>query len=255
MMFKGARRDTREFLSKLIAGDVIMARRPGEAMKKWRELFHVTQAELAREMGVSPSVISDYESGRRKSPGTRFVRKWVSALLAIDEARGGRLIMELSRLERMRGDAILDMREFPRPISIREFCEAIRAEVVACRGEVDKPIYGYTLIDSIRAIESLSGWEFLQIFGYTSERALIFTGVKHGRSPMVAVRISMLKPGLVVMHGARPDELAIRLAELEKIPLAHVRELDLEGLVEALRGLYVRLAGIGPKGGGGPCPS
>jgi len=240
----GSIEDTKGFLSKLIAGDVIMAHRPGDAMKKWRELFHLTQAELAREMGVSPSVISDYESGRRKSPGTKFIRRWVSALLALDEARGGRLIMELSRLERMRGGAILDMREFPRPISVGEFCKAIKAELVACRGEEGRSIYGYTLIDSIRAIESLSGWEFLQIFGYTSERALVFTSVKHGRSPMVAVRVSMLKPGLVVMHGARPDELAVRLAELEKIPLAHVADLSIEELSEALRSLYARISGI-----------
>ncbi|OYT50696.1 transcriptional regulator, partial [Candidatus Bathyarchaeota archaeon ex4484_135] len=93
MVLRAPGEDTKGFLSKMIVGDVIMARKPGEAMKKWRELFHVTQAELAKKMGVSPSVISDYESGRRKSPGTKFIRKWVSALLAIDEARGGRLIM------------------------------------------------------------------------------------------------------------------------------------------------------------------
>jgi len=61
---------------------------------------------------------------------------------------------------------------------------------------------------------------------------------------MVAVRISMLKPGLVVMHGARPDDLAVRLAELEKIPLAYVKEVGFEELLGALRSLYARLAGI-----------
>ncbi|RLI11200.1 transcriptional regulator [Candidatus Bathyarchaeota archaeon] len=244
MEFRAPGRDVKEFLAKMIVGDVIMARRPPEAMRKWRELFHISQVELARKMGVSPSVISDYESGRRKRPGTRFIRRWVKALLAIDEARGGRLIMELSRLERLRSDAILDMRELPRPISVREFCQALGAEIVACEGEADKPIYGYTLIDSIKAIYTLSGWEFLQIFGHTSERALIFTGVKHGRSPMVAVRISMLKPRAVVMHGAKPDRLAIELAELERIPLAHVKGASLKELMEALSGLYARLAGV-----------
>jgi len=240
----GLERDVKDFLAKMIAGDVIMARRPGEAMKKWRELFHVSQVELAREMDVSPSVISDYEGGRRKSPGTRFVRRWVMALLSIDEARGGKLIMELSRLERLRGGAILDIRELPRPISIRDFCDAIRAEIVACEEEAHRSIYGYTLIDSIKAMYTLSGWEFLQIFGQTSERALIFTRVRHGRSPMVAIRISMLKPGAVIMHGARPDKLAIDLAELEKIPLAHIKGLRIREVQEALAELYTRLAGL-----------
>ncbi|HEW89856.1 MAG TPA: helix-turn-helix domain-containing protein [Candidatus Bathyarchaeota archaeon] len=237
-------RDVREFLAKMIVGDVIMARRPPEAMRKWRELFHVSQVELARVMGVSPSVISDYESGRRKRPGTRFIRRWVRALLSIDMARGGRLIMELSRLERLKSDAIIDIREFPRPISVGEFCGELGAEIVACGEGADKPIYGYTLIDSIKAIYTLSGWEFLQIFGHTSERALIFTGVKHGRSPMVAIRISMLKPRAVVMHGARPDRLAVELAELERIPLAYIRGASLKELMETLSGLYARLAGV-----------
>ncbi len=242
-------REIKDFLARMIAGDIIMARRPGDAMKKWRELFHVSQVELAREMGVSPSVISDYEGGRRKSPGTRFVRRWVMALLAIDEARGGKLIMELSRAERLRGGAILDIRELPKPITVREFCDAIGAEVVACPEEADRPIYGYTLIDSIKAIYTLSGWEFLQIFGQTSERALIFTRVRHGRSPMVAVRISMLKPRAVVMHGAKPDKLAVALAEMERIPLAYVKGAKVEALMRTLRELYARLAGIeGPKG-------
>ncbi len=245
----GPGRDVKEFLAKMIAGDVIMARRPGEAMKKWRELFRVSQVELAREMSVSPSVISDYEGGRRKSPGTRFVKRWVMALLSIDEARGGKLIMELSRLERLRGGAILDIREFPRPISIKEFCDAIRAEIVACREEADRRIYGYTLIDSIKAMYTLSGWEFLQIFGQTSERALIFTRVRHGRSPMVAIRISMLKPGAVVMHGAKPDKLAMDLAELEKIPLAHIRGVRIKEVLDALAALYARLAGFSPRQG------
>ena len=245
----GPGRDVKEFLAKMIAGDVIMARRPGEAMKKWRELFRVSQVELAREMSVSPSVISDYEGGRRKSPGTRFVKRWVMALLSIDEARGGKLIMELSRLERLRGGAILDIREFPRPISIKEFCDAIGAEIVACREEADRSIYGYTLIDSIKAMYTLSGWEFLQIFGQTSERALIFTRVRHGRSPMVAIRISMLKPGAVVMHGARPDKLAMDLAELEKIPLAHIRGVRIKEVLDALAALYARLAGFSPRQG------
>jgi len=237
-------REVREFLAKMIVGDVIMARRPPEAMRKWRELFHVSQVELARVMGVSPSVISDYESGRRKRPGTRFIRRWVRALLSIDMARGGRLIMELSRLERLRSDAIIDMRELPKPISVREFCDALGAEVVACEEGASKPIYGYTLIDSIKAIYTLSGWEFLQIFGHTSERALVFTGVRHGRSPMVAVRISMLKPRAVVMHGAKPDKLAIELAELERIPLAYLKNISLKKVLEALSSLYARLAGV-----------
>ena len=66
----------------------------------------------------------------------------------------------------------------------------------------------------------MSSMDYLKIYGWSSERALIFTGVKFGRSPMIAIRAHPLKPALVVYQ--RPehvDDLAIRLATLENLPL------------------------------------
>ena len=68
-------------------------------MKKWRELFAVSQASLGEKMLLSSSaVISDYESGRRKSPGAKFIRRFVWALLTIDEEKGSRFIREFAKL-------------------------------------------------------------------------------------------------------------------------------------------------------------
>ena len=64
--------DHEEFASH-IAGDVVVSENPGDAMRKWRERISVKQAILAREMGLSPSVLSDYESGRSASPGVGFI--------------------------------------------------------------------------------------------------------------------------------------------------------------------------------------
>ena len=78
---------------------------------------------------------------------------------------------------------------------------------------------------------------FYQIYGRTSERALIFTGVSTGRSPMVAVRISSLKPALVVLHGLKEvDKLAVKIAEKENIPLL-LTDLDISLLSEKLNRL------------------
>ena len=84
----------REVLARKMAGEIILSSGPGAAMRKWRELFAVSQNRLSEKMILSPSVISDYESGRRKSPGTHFVRRFIWALLAIDEERGGRFIQD-----------------------------------------------------------------------------------------------------------------------------------------------------------------
>jgi len=87
---------------------------------------------------------------------------------------------------------------------------------------VDVNIYGYTIIDSLKAILELLPDQFHKIYGRSTARALIFTGVSTGRSPMVAVRVSHLKPGAVILQGidsSEVDGVARRIAELERIPL------------------------------------
>tara|TARA_B100001245_G_scaffold89730_1_gene64796 strand:- start:1042 stop:1296 length:255 start_codon:yes stop_codon:yes gene_type:complete len=71
----------------------------------------------------------------------------------------------------------------------------------------------------------LSGIDFYKIFGATTERVLIFTRVGIGRSPLVAIRVSQLKPRMVILHG--PDEidkLAVDLADKDKIILGLTRD-------------------------------
>lgn len=228
----------REVLARRIAGEIILSNKPGATMRKWRELFAVSQIRLAEKMVLSPSVISDYESGRRKSPGTRFVRRFVWALLIIDEERGSRYIRELARLTSSPTTAILDLREFPIPIRVEHFCKAIMGEVVTCQEETNREVLGYTVVDSTRAVETFSGWEFLPIFGSTTERALVFTNVKEDRSPMLAVRISPLKPCIVVFHNTPPDELAMKLSEYDRIPLIYSSMPSVEYLIKSLRRLY-----------------
>ena len=62
--------------------------------------------------------------------------------------------------------------------------------------------------------------DFYRIFGTTTERVLIFTKVGMGRSPLVAIRVSQLKPRMVVLHGPKiVDPLAIELAQKDRIVL------------------------------------
>jgi putative transcriptional regulator len=189
-------------------------------------------------MVVSSSVISDYESGRRKSPGTKFVRRFVWALLKIDEERGGRFINEFAKLTGSPSNAIIDLREFPIPVRIEYMCRAIHGQIIVPTNNPVKEVNGYTVVDSQRVIETLSGSEFSQIFGTTTDRVLIFTHIENGNPPMLAVRMSSLKPRVVVFHGAQPDEYSIKLAEYDKIPLIYSSIPTLEELVKTMRKLY-----------------
>ncbi|MFB6176569.1 MAG: helix-turn-helix domain-containing protein, partial [Halobaculum sp.] len=85
----GADDSARARLARRIAGEITLSTDPGATLRKWRTDFGVSQTELAERMAVSSSVVSDYESGRRESPGIGFVSRVVDALLDIDEARGG----------------------------------------------------------------------------------------------------------------------------------------------------------------------
>ncbi|MGZ4849961.1 MAG: transcriptional regulator [Candidatus Bathyarchaeia archaeon] len=229
----------REVLARRIAGEIILSGKPGAAMRKWRELFAVSQMTLSETMGLSSSgVISDYESGRRESPGAKFIRRFVLSLLHIDETKGSRFMREFAKLTSSPSMAIVDLREFPIPVRVEYLCKAICGEIVACKDKYIKEVNGYTVIDSRKAVEAYSGLEYAQLFGASTERALIFTNVETGSLPMMIVRVSNLKPRIVIFHKTKPDDEAIRIAEYEQIPLIFSTAPTLEQLVKSLRKLY-----------------
>jgi len=228
----------REVLARRIAGEIILSSKPGATMRKWRELFAVSQITLSDRMVLSSSVISDYESGRRKSPGTKFVRRFVWALLKIDEERGSRFIREFAKLTSSPSMAILDLREFPIPVRVEYLCKAIKGEVVACLNKPVREVYGYTVVDGKKAVETLSGLEYSQLLGATTERALVFINIGNEISPMMIVRMSSLKPRVVVFQGVRPDDYSMKLAEYDRIPLIYSALPGVEQLIKSLRKLY-----------------
>ena len=87
-----SKENLRHRLAEKMAGEITLSDKPGEALKKWRLNFEIAQTDISSYLGVSPSVISDYESGRRKSPGTLIVSKIVDALINIDSESGGHKI-------------------------------------------------------------------------------------------------------------------------------------------------------------------
>jgi len=211
----------KEQLREKIAGEITLSADAGKTIRKWREEFGISQQELARQLDISPSVISDYESGRRKSPGISIVRRLVDGLIDLDERSGGAVLKRYDLGEKH--DCIISIDEFRTSMTAQEFVDLVEGENLTPTVALDRHIHGYTVIDSIRAITSLSSFDYLKIYGWSSERALIFTGVKFGRSPMIAIRAHPLKPSMVCYH--RPehvDDLAIKLASLENIPLVKI---------------------------------
>jgi putative transcriptional regulator len=208
-------------LAEKIAGEITLSPKPGQTIKKWRTVFGLSQTELADFLLLSPSVISDYESERRKSPGIQTVKKIIKAFLEIDEKKNNGKVLRKYQFIAKTHKGILDIMEYPYSIPIKKFIEEIGGKLLTSKtANVRKDVKGFTLIDGIETIKTINATSYPNLYGWSIERALIFTNIKYGRSPMIAIRIHPVKPSIVVYHqpGA-VDPLAIQLAEREDMPL------------------------------------
>lgn len=228
-------REPAEELTQRIAGEVVLSDDAGATLRKWREDFNVSQSELSETLEVSNSVVSDYESGRRASPGIGVVRRIVEALVEIDLRRGGETLRRYRRIlgAGFEGGAVKDLRDYEKPVALDEFQDAIGARTIV---DNKKEIKGHTVVDSVEAIRTFSGEEFAQLYGWSTERALVFTNITRGESPLVAVRVTNLKPSAVVLHGiSRGDvsKVSEEIARLEGVSLSYTTT-DLDEVLESL---------------------
>jgi putative transcriptional regulator len=232
----------KEGLVKHIIGEIAVSSEPFRTIRKWRSLFRISQKGLSGRLGVTSSVISDYESGRRKSPGINFLRKYVEALISIDEEKGGEMLAGF--LHAGEGSAvspaIADIREFEKGIDVRVFCGRIGAVSLVSAASGSGKIYGYTVIDSVKAITELPFSELIKLYGITTQRALVFTNITSGKGPMIAIKVANLRPALVVLHNIPADSVsavAKDIAAAEGIPIAVCNGPGLEELIEKLKGV------------------
>lgn len=227
----------RDDLARRMAGDVVLSDDPGATLRKWRTDFDVPQTALAEQLDISPSVISDYESGRRESPGISVVRRIIDGLLDIDAEKGGEHVRRYARVlsAGFESDVVYDLREYPTAVPIEQCYDAIEAtEIVSGKRNT---IVGHTVLNSIEVITRLSSQEFYRLFGQSTNRALIFTDITRGESPLVALRVVIPTPTAVILHGLTQDDLwehAPALAKLDGYSLA-TTQLELNELLERLR--------------------
>jgi len=220
-------------LRERIAGEITLSDNPGMTIRKWREEFDLSQQQVAAAMTVSHSVISDYESGRRRTPGAGVIKKMVDSFISLDTANGSKTVSKYSPAQRE--ECVIAMEEFPHGVDANDIIEMISGTNLNPDRVTERKVYGYTLIDSLKAILSLNSSDYLKIYGWSTERALIFTNVHYGRSPMVAIRAHPLKPAMVVyLRPDKIDPLAVKLSRLEGIPLVST-DMGEEELIERLR--------------------
>lgn len=200
-----------------MAGEIVISEKPGDTLKKWRNIFKLSQKNLASLLNVKPSVVCDFEKGRRASPGIGTVRKFVEAMVEYDRAQGGKIMN--SMFAKDGNSAVYDIREFNTGTPIAKLAEQINGRILSGSREIlERPIYGYTIVDSLKAITTFN--VFGDLYGWSNERAIFFSGVHYGRSPMIAIRAHPVKPRVVIYIKPKSiDKLATKLAEMERIVL------------------------------------
>ena len=230
----------RESLANKIAGEIVMSPSPGKTIQKWRGIFKISQRKLADEMKMMPSVISDYEKGRRSSPGSKVIKKIVNALISCDEREGGNVVREFGNIsgKNAYSDAVIDIMEFNKAVSVKDFCRTLGANLVT--GDSEKEVNGYTIVDGAKAIVEMPAFELVKLYGATSKRALIFVGTNTGRTSLVAIKVTNLRPALVIVESGSgsADPLAKRIADIEGIPLAILKTVNAENVKQILRRNY-----------------
>ncbi len=220
-----------------LIGRIVLSENPGLIMKKIRENLDVKQKELAEVIGVSPPVISDYEKGVRRKAGVRFIKKYIDGLIKL-KGTDSVILSIYQDKQNITNSGIIDIKDYKKPIRVADLINAVEGKVLTGNEMLDHYLFGHTILDSIRAIIALKGEQFYKIFGKSSERALIFTKVGLGRSPMVAVRISPLKPRLVAIHGTQDvEKLAIEMANVEKIVLIVIPPIEISMLINKINKL------------------
>jgi putative transcriptional regulator len=229
--------DARSKLAHKMAGEITLSDDAGKTLKKWREIFKISQKDLSQALKINPSVISDYESGRRSSPGIKMVKKMVDAMLDLDAKKGGDNVSKMgSGYSEAPLDVIIDINEFNKPVEAKKIVEAVEGEVVYGADLLNRHVFGYTVVDSLKAIVEFNPLELARLYGATTERALIFTKVTTGKSPMIAIKLTSFRPSIVIFHGVKElNPIAVKIAERERLPLIISKSESVEKMISNLK--------------------
>ncbi len=150
-------------------------------------------------------------------------------------SEGGNVIRKY--VSGMPSDALIDIKDYDHDIMLDRIVPLIKGKNVSSV-DLRRAVRGYTIVDGVKAILSFSYSEYSKLYGWSSQRIIFFTEVKMGRSPMIAIRVHPLKPAAVIyIQPDRIDELALKIAEIENIPLivTDMPPQDISRVMSALR--------------------
>ncbi len=192
-------------LKQEIAGEIAVASNVSNVLKKWQNIFEISQKTLAREMKITSSTLSDYENERRQNPSIQFVLKFVNALINTDAKHNAHILKKLISVQSLNG---FETKEFKKAIKIRH-TEGLKEFVQINTKNPNEPMYGITIIEQ----EYLQNTEFQdtgKLFGKTNKRIFYFCSARN--LELIAMFLHALKS----IASQNPSAIVLELSEAEK---------------------------------------
>lgn len=161
-------------LKQEIAGEICISDNPGNTLKKWQNIFEVSQISLARAMKLTGSTISDYENGRRNNPSISFIQRFVNTLIDLDLKRKAIIIKKLINIPQ---EQVIETKEFKKGIKLRHASELKDIEQINSKIH-NEPVFGISYLDA-NDIPDLEQNDLQKVFGKTNKRILYISNANN----------------------------------------------------------------------------
>lgn len=192
-------------LKQEIAGEICISENPGNTLKKWQNIFEITQIGLARQIKISASTLSDYENGRRNNPGIQFIKRFVNTLIEIDLKRKGMIIKKLITLPQ---EQLFETKEFKKGIKIKNTF-GLKDLPQANTKNAKELVFGITYLDA-QIIPDLELSDIQRLFGKTNKRILYISNSQDFSLINLFLKnqkmITNLNPTILILETKKPKE-------------------------------------------------
>jgi putative transcriptional regulator len=197
--------DEIETLKKEIAGEILISNNLGNTLKKWQNIFEINQKTLAKNIGISNTMLSDYQNGRRLNPNIKFIQKFINSLIENDIKHKEKI---LKKLIEHKIELSFETKEFKKGIKIKTLENAQKIKHVNIKNN-NEIIYGITYLDA-NDIPSFEIEDIQKIFGKTNKRIFYISNVRDIN--IIQMFINTLK----IITNQNPSVLILETKELDE---------------------------------------
>ena len=219
-------------LLQIILGDIAANENYGIVMKKWRELFNITQSRIAKELDIKQSVISDYENNRRKSPGIEFIRKYTNSLITIGKNENRKefdsIIEDLGLKKELNK---LFSGEFEKSLESMEVINLLNATQILSQQQASFKNYLFFSDRISNIVTKQPSFKLLKSLKNKKETVFIFSDVKTGKLPLIMLKIlsklnKLELPKLIIFQskGFKLSSFARKIGKNNNISIAVTKE-------------------------------